>query len=238
MDLHHRLEPVLLLLRLAVAPHLFLQRLHHFFDRTHVLQPQLIPDDLQITHGIDRVLHMRGHLAVSRLLKGAHHMEDGVDCCDMREEGVAEPRPFGRPLDQPGNVEARQVGGYDALGHDLLVKLQEIRVRNLNARLSRVDRAEREVLCRDRHLAHYVECCRLADVRHANDASLYIVRRPPKQRALGWLLFLFRSHFRTTRLPNYALPPLGCHLLRADRAAALACRDRRIECAYGDRRRP
>lgn len=110
----HALHDSLLLLELlhletlAAAARLLLQGLQVLLHKLDILDPQLVVDDLEITHGVDIALDV-DDLGV---VEAAHHLEDGVDGTDVRQERVSETGTGRGAAGQAGNVVDREVGGY------------------------------------------------------------------------------------------------------------------------------
>src|SRR5690348_11896432 len=106
------------------------------------------------------------------MLEAAHHVRDGIDLADVREELVAEPFALRR-----ARHESRDVHELDRSGNDLL-RMHDVR-ELLQARIGdrhhtnvRIDGAEREIRRRDARLGQRVEERGLADIGQADDAAL------------------------------------------------------------------
>lgn len=75
-------------------------------DRVQILHAQLAGDGLQITDGVDRVVHVHDLV----VLEAPHQVEDPVDSGDVAQEGVPQARPLAGTFDEPSNVCHMQVG--------------------------------------------------------------------------------------------------------------------------------
>jgi hypothetical protein len=107
------------------------------------------------------------------VLEASEDVDDGVDFADVAEELVAEALALGRALDQPGNVDERQLGRDDLCRAADRRKLVEPRVGHRDLADVGLDRAERVIgRLRRLGLGERVEQRRLADVRQADDTTL------------------------------------------------------------------
>jgi hypothetical protein len=101
------LSCLLLLETLAtLAGHLLL-RFECLLHELNVLQPQLFANDVEIPGRVDITLDV-DNLGI---VKAAHHLEDGVDSSDVRQEGVTKASTGRSTACQAGNVIDCEVGG-------------------------------------------------------------------------------------------------------------------------------
>ena len=131
-------------------------------------QHQLGLDRLDIGDRIDPALHM-GNVGI---LEAAHHMRDGIDLADIREELIAEPLAFGGAAHEARDIDEGQPGRNDLGRFGKLGERFEPRVGHRHFADIRLDGAEWIIgRLRRRRFGQRIEERRLADVRQADDAA-------------------------------------------------------------------
>ncbi len=109
--------------------------------RLEIREHQLGIDDLDVADRIHRPRHVQHILIV----KAPHHLHDGVDLADVRQELVAEPFPVAGALDQAGDVHELDRGGDHHLGPGDPLQLGKPGIRHGDDADVGVDGAERIV---------------------------------------------------------------------------------------------
>lgn len=104
--------PLLHLQRLAALAGLLLLVLERLLDKLNILEPQLLADDVQVAGRVDVTFDVDD----LGIVKTPHHLEDGIDGANVRQEGVAETRASGGTAGQTGNVVDCEVGRHPRLG--------------------------------------------------------------------------------------------------------------------------
>jgi hypothetical protein len=177
-------------------------------DRLHVGEQQLGVDGFDIAERVDAV----GDVGDVIVLEAAHYLGDGVGFADVPEKLVAEPFPFRRPGDQPGDVDKFHRRRDDLLRLDDIRDLVKARIRHLDHAYIGVDGAERVVFRGDTRFRQRIEQRRFADVGQADDAT-------------------FESHNNILRYAGPASPCRCAPLIAA--ALPRACRDWRLRLPPG-----
>lgn len=108
--------------RLTTTGSLLLKTLKVLVDELHILDAQLLRDDLEITDGVDVTLDV-DDLGV---VEATDDLEDGVDGADVRQEGIAETGTGGGTAGQTSDIIDRQVGGNLRFGLLVVILLSII----------------------------------------------------------------------------------------------------------------
>mmetsp|Transcript_2061 Transcript_2061/g.6674 ORF Transcript_2061/g.6674 Transcript_2061/m.6674 type:complete len:378 (+) Transcript_2061:67-1200(+) len=143
-----------------VLLHVHLLLLDRALEVLHVLRAELRLDRLQIPDRVHGVVHVDDLLGVER----ADDVEDAVHGLDVAQERVPQARALRGAPDQARDVRHVQVRGVLRGRFPRLTQVVVPLVRHRAPRLVRFDRAEREVLRRDRLVRQEVEQRRLPDV--------------------------------------------------------------------------
>mmetsp|Transcript_15125 Transcript_15125/g.49334 ORF Transcript_15125/g.49334 Transcript_15125/m.49334 type:complete len:338 (+) Transcript_15125:279-1292(+) len=83
VDFLRHLQPVLLLLGLAIARHLLLQRVQQLLDHGDVFEAELIGNDLQVANWVHISLDVRARIPVHGFFEHAAYVEDSICCIDV-----------------------------------------------------------------------------------------------------------------------------------------------------------
>lgn len=127
--------------RLATTASLLGQILKGLLNELDILDTQFLADDSQIPNGVNITLNV-DNLGI---IEAAHHLEDGVDGTDVRQERVTQTGTGGRTAGQTGDIVDSQVGGHLRLGLVLLAEPVKPLIGNNDAGLFGVDGGVREV---------------------------------------------------------------------------------------------
>mmetsp|Transcript_20538 Transcript_20538/g.30089 ORF Transcript_20538/g.30089 Transcript_20538/m.30089 type:complete len:330 (+) Transcript_20538:418-1407(+) len=87
-----------------LLPNAILLGLQYAPEGGQILQTQLALNRLQISDGIDAIIHMNDLVRI----KGSHQMEDSIHGCDMGQKCITQSRTLRRTLDQSGNIRYLQ----------------------------------------------------------------------------------------------------------------------------------
>lgn len=98
--------------RLTTTASLLRQGVESLLDELDILDAKLLADDGQITYGIDIALDV-DNLGI---IEAAHHLEDGINSTDVRQERVTQTGTSRGTTSQTGNIVDSQVGGNLRLG--------------------------------------------------------------------------------------------------------------------------
>lgn len=98
--------------RLATTASLLGQGLESLLNELDILDTQLLADDGQIPNRVDITLNV-DNLSI---IEAAHHLEDGIDGTDVRQERVTETGTGGSSAGQTGDIVDSQVSGHLRLG--------------------------------------------------------------------------------------------------------------------------
>lgn len=127
--------------RLATTASLLGQILKGLLNELDILDAQLLADDSQIPNRVNITLNV-DNLGI---IEAAHHLEDGVDGTDVRQERVTETGTGGRTAGQTGDIVDSQVGRHLRLGLVVLAEPVEPLIGDNDAGLFGVDGGVRKV---------------------------------------------------------------------------------------------
>lgn len=71
---------------LPTSSRLFLQILQGLFHELNIFDPQLLADNVKISDRVDVPLDVNDF----SIVETSHDLEDGVDCSDVRQEGISQ----------------------------------------------------------------------------------------------------------------------------------------------------
>lgn len=130
----HFPRPLLLQTLAALSSDLLLG-LESLLHELHILEPQLLGNDVQVTGGVHVTLNMND----LSIVEAADDLEDGIDGTNVGKEGVAQTSTSGRTAGQTSDVVNGQVGGDARLWLELLAQPVITLVGDDDAGLLRVD---------------------------------------------------------------------------------------------------
>lgn len=155
--------------RLSTTASLLAEGFESLLDELHILDTELLADDVQITARVDITLDV-DNLSI---IEAANHLEDGIDSADVRQEGVTQSSTSRGTTGQTGNIVDGQVGRNLGLGLVMLAEPVEPLIGDDNAGLLGVNGGIGEVgRVTQGGLSDRLEECRLADVGKTNLKTL------------------------------------------------------------------
>lgn len=125
----------LLLQTLATNSALLPLRLESLLCELDILQPQLLGNDVQVTHWVDVTLDVND----LSIIEAPYNLENGIDRTDVRQEGVTQTSTSRRTTGQSRDIVDGQVGGDSGLGVVFLAQPVVPRVWDNDAGLFWVD---------------------------------------------------------------------------------------------------
>lgn len=121
--------------RLATSPGLLDELLQRLLGELDILETKLLADDVQITDRVDITLNVDD----LGIIEASHHLEDGIDSANVRQESVSKTGTGGSALCETGDVVDGQVGRHDRLGLVVLDEPVEAVIGDNDTRLFGVD---------------------------------------------------------------------------------------------------